>query len=165
MGQIVSTHGYRGEVCVLPLTDFPQRFRSGTRYFLADDLGEKEERLTLKRARAKGKMLLLTFAEINSLEEAARLKGTYLQVNPDEVEPLPPGSYYAFQLLGAKVYTHTGLYLGEIEDVFRTGANDVWQVKSVQGQEILLPAIREVILEVDLEKKRVKINPLPGLLD
>ncbi|HBT46320.1 MAG TPA: 16S rRNA processing protein RimM [Peptococcaceae bacterium] len=161
VGKVVSTHGYRGEVKVWPWTDFPERFRPGTRLFLAGGGGS----LTVARSRQHGKSVIIRFNEIPDLTSAEKLRGTILEVEPWEVEPLPPGRYYIFQLVGCRVYTEDGEFLGELRDVQQTGANDVFIIVTPRAKEVLIPAVREIVREIDLEQGIIKVKPLPGLLD
>lgn len=162
VGKVISTHGHRGEVKVWPWTDFPERFRPGTKLFLQD---RESYRLTVTNARHHGRNVILKFAEIADMAEAEKLRGAILEVEPWEVEPLPPGRYYIFQLVGCRVYTEEGELLGELKDVQQTGANDVFIVGGPGVKEILIPALKEVVKEIDIARKTIKVKLLPGLLD
>ncbi|WP_258361060.1 ribosome maturation factor RimM [Moorella sulfitireducens (nom. illeg.)] len=163
VGKIVSTHGVRGEVKVEPWTDFPARFRPGTRMFLQQ---EEETRLvTITAARSQGRHIILKLAEINDCEEAGALRGAILKVDQGEVEPLPEGHYYIFQLVGSRVYTTGGEFLGTLTEVLTTGANDVYVVLGTGEKEILIPALKEVVRKIDLDRKEITVALPPGLLD
>lgn len=162
VGKVISTHGHRGEVKVWPWTDFPERFRPGTRLFLHD---EGSCCLTVTGSRLQGKNVILKFAEIPDMTAAQKLRGAILEIEPWEVEPLPPGRYYIFQLVGCRVYTEEGKFLGELKDVQQTGANDVFLVGGPGAKEILIPALKEVVKEIDIARKTIKVKLLPGLLD
>ncbi|GFN23959.1 ribosome maturation factor RimM [Thermanaeromonas sp. C210] len=161
VGKVVSTHGHRGEVKVWPWTDFPERYRPGTRLFLA----QGDTCLTVARSRQHGKSVIVQFAEIQDLTSAEKLRGAILEVEPWEVEPLPPGRYYIFQLVGCRVYTEEGELLGELRDVQQTGANDVFVVVTPEAGEVLIPAVKEVVREIDVEQGIIRVKPIPGLLD
>jgi len=163
VGKIVATHGIGGEVKVEPWTDFPERFRPGTRFSLQK--GEVTYPVTVAGARPHGRHLILQLAEINDLEQAGCLHGSVLQVEPWEVEPLPEGQYYIFQLVGSRVYTTGGQFLGTLLDVLTTGANDVYVVKGAGNKEILIPALKEVVSGIDLARKEIRVALPPGLLD
>lgn len=162
VGRIVGTHGYKGTVKVKPLTDFPERFQKLQKLKIKQ--GETLAELTLDLVTFHQGMLLMKFQEINSIEEAAPYRNCYINVTADELYPLPEGSYYHFQLLGLKVDDLEKGYLGQISDVLETGANDVYVIKSEVYGEILVPAIKEVIREVDVAQGRMLIKLLPGLL-
>ncbi len=163
VGKIVATHGIRGEVKVEPWTDFPERFRPGTRLLLQK--GKATGAVTVAAARSHGRHLILQLAGINDLEQAATLPGSVLQVEPWEVEPLPEGHYYIFQLAGSRVYTTGGQFLGTLLDVLTTGANDVYVVRGAGDKEILIPALKEVVAAIDLARKEIRVALPPGLLD
>ncbi len=156
----MAPHGIHGEVEVEIHTDFPQRFVPGAR-FLA---GEHKTPLTVERVRPHKKRLLITFEEISDRTAAEHWRGAWLQVPIEDAWPLEPGEYYEFQLMGLEVWTEDAEYLGVIEHIIHTGANDVYVVQGARG-EVLIPAITEVILEVDIEAGRMTVHVLPGLLD
>lgn len=140
------------------LTDFPERFARGTRLSLSlPDM----PRITLHVAESrpfKGGYLV-RFVEINSVEAADRLRGGYLQVPIDDRMPLPEDTYYIDDLVGLEVYTDTGRYVGQIEEVILNPANDLYRVG-----EVLIPAVSEFVREIDLVARRVVIHVIPGLL-
>lgn len=164
VGEILSPHGVRGEVKVRPLTDFPERF-----YLLETvqvKLGEKMLQYRIEECRVLQHEVIIKFAGVCDRDAAATLRGGLIEIPPEEVMPLPEGHYYVFQLLGLPVYTVEGELVGRLKDVLPTGANDVYVVTdSRTNREILVPAIKEVIKEVDLDGEKIIINPLPGLLD
>jgi 16S rRNA processing protein RimM len=158
VGYISKPHGLQGEVCVYSLTDFPERFARGASLSLSlPDM----PRITLHVAESrpfKGGYLV-RFMEITTVEAADRLRGGYLQVPIDDRMPLPEDTYYIDDLIGLDVFTDTGRYLGQIEEVILNPANDIYRV----GQ-ILIPAVSEFVREIDLAARRVTIHPIPGLL-
>lgn len=162
VGKIVGTHGYRGIVKVEPLTDFPQRFQTTHKLKLGE--GNIEDELTLEACTLYRGTLLMKFKEIENREEAARYRGKFLNVTADELYPLPEGSYYQHQLIGMRVEDSVKGYLGRLTDILETGANDVYVINSDKYGEILIPAIKQVIREVDLTDKCMRIQLLPGLL-
>ncbi|MDN5345424.1 MAG: rRNA processing protein RimM [Clostridia bacterium] len=163
VGKIVASHGILGEVKVEPWTDFPERFRPGTRLLLQHKGGTS--RVTVREARSQGRYLLLKLAEINDADQARACQGAVLQVEPWEVEPLPPGHYYIFQLLGSRVFTTSGQFLGTLTDVITTGANDVYVVTGAGQKEILIPALKEVVRHINLARREICVEVPPGLLD
>jgi len=101
---------------------------------------------------------------IDSIEEANKWALAYVQILQDEVMPLPEGAYYIFDLIGCSVVTDAGVKLGEIVDVLTTAANDVYVVQG-EGEEILLPATKEVVKNIDLSNRSITVSLLPGILD
>ena len=121
------------------------------------------ERRTIVSARWQKGMVYLRLAGIEDREGAAELRGRLLAIPESELEPLPEGQYYRFQLIGLAVISTGGEELGSVSDVLSTGANDVYVVRGDRG-ELLLPATDEVVREIDLESGRMLVEPLPGLL-
>ena len=121
--------------------------------------------MMVENTRTAGQTVLFKFRGVDSRETAEALRGQHLMIPENEVYPLPEGSYYYFQLKGLSVYDQERGYLGILQDILETGANDVYSIKSEENGEILIPAIKEVVLRVDLEKKEMRIKLLAGLLD
>lgn len=163
VGKILGTHGYKGTVKVMPLTDFPERFRPQQRFIV--NQGANLVEFTLETSSPHRGQLLIKFKELNSLEEAERYRNAYIHVEPKDLQTLPEGHYYHFQLVGMEVYDAEKGYLGKLTEILETGANDVYVVRSDRYGEVLIPAIAQVIGEVDVKQNRMQVNLLPGLLE
>ncbi|HWP96508.1 MAG TPA: ribosome maturation factor RimM [Syntrophomonadaceae bacterium] len=163
IGVVGGSFGVRGELKVLPLTDYPERFQVLKEILLVG--GPNRERLTVEENKPHGQFYLFKFQGINGREAAERYRGWYLMIPESEIYPLPEGSYYYFQLKGLSVYDRDRGRLGVLQDILETGANDVYVIDSEQYGEILIPAIKEVVLKVDLEQGEMHVHLLPGLLD
>ncbi|NLV20981.1 MAG: 16S rRNA processing protein RimM [Syntrophomonadaceae bacterium] len=163
IGKIVGTHGYKGTLRVLPLTDFPQRFKDLQQINLSQ--GKKVTRHKIESCSPYKDLLLMKLEGIDDLETAQLYRNALLGVEEKDVFPLPPGYYYHFQLVGLAVYDREKGYLGILKEVLETGANDVYAVDSEVYGEILLPAIKDVILDVDLTAQKMTVKLLDGLLD
>lgn len=170
IGQIVNTHGNRGEVKVMPITDDPSRFEEIEQVYAvaaADEMKSEAKAprrpLTIETVRYHKKMVLITFKEVADMNQAEAVKGYYLQLPESELKPLPEGRYYIYQLEGLKVYEGERCY-GTLTEVLQPGSNDVYVVRDGQ-QEILIPALKTVIKKVDLEAGRMEVVLPPGLLD
>lgn len=163
IGRITGTHGYKGTVKVEVLTDFPQRFKKLKTVKISQRNMVAE--MAIETCSSHQGRLLMKFKGIDSSEEADKYRNAFLNVSVDELYPLPKGSYYHFQLIGLKVYDSEVGYLGELTDILETGANDVYVIKSEVYGEILIPAIKEVIGEVDLNSSSMQVKLLPGLLE
>jgi 16S rRNA processing protein RimM len=165
IGQIINTHGNKGELKIYPLTDDINRFYELKKvYIKSAGPGENYISYTIETVRIHKNNALLTLQEIPDMNEAEKLKGFYIEIPRDEVRPLPEGSYYIFQLVGLDVYESDN-YLGKLHDVLKTGGNDVYAVRTPENKEIYLPAIKSVILNIDLDHGRVEVKVPPGLLD
>ncbi len=170
IGEIVAPQGNRGEIKVMPHTEFPERFQEMDRVRLFAKKDEEPRRIVeVEGCRFHKGAVILKLKDIDSIDEAEELRGMFIKVGRDEVVPLPEGSYYIFELVGLECVTTTGVSLGRITDVLQTGANDVYVVKPNPGvttmSEILIPAIDEVVLDISLEKGQVLIELMDGLLD
>ena len=159
VGRIVGAHGLHGEFKVDVITDFPERFRPGAELILE---GEAEPR-RLESVRRHKNFLLVRLSGLSTRSDVEQLRGLHLLVRRQEAMPLPEGEYYADELEGLAVITDTGIELGSLVEVMWTGVNEVYVVQGSFG-EVLLPAIAEVIQEVDLEAGRMFVHLLPGLV-
>lgn len=162
VGKFRRTHGLRGEMVMEILTDFPERLRSGLTVFVGEEHAEHKIRT---RRRHGNNMLLLNLDGYQTPEQAAELRNQYVYVRSDMIPALAEGEYYHHQLLGLTLISETGQRLGVLEQILETGANDVYLVRAENGREILLPAIDDVILAIDLAAGEMKVHLLPGLLD
>ncbi|MCW5877592.1 MAG: 16S rRNA processing protein RimM [Anaerolineales bacterium] len=152
-------HGLRGEVMVSLETDFPERLQTGTRLFLSEDYTP----VTIASRRPHADGLLLSFEEFPTHEAVQPFRNEPLFVSIEDRPPLPAGEYYHHQLFGMHVLDEGGENLGQLADILVTGANDVYLVRAADGEEILLPAIPQVILSVDPAAKQMRVHLLPGL--
>lgn len=175
VGQIVASQGRAGEVRVAPLTDFPERFRELRRVYLAKgpasnpkatgDLYEAQ----VEKVWFHQQFVIVKLAGVDSIEAASALRGRYLLIPDSERIKLPEGRYFISDIIGLEVLLEDGEVLGRVVDVLQPGGNDVYVVKG-SGRyrpkgEILLPAIRDVIREIDLQGRRMLVTQMPGLLD
>lgn len=162
IGSVATTHGIHGEVKVFPTTDDPARYKKLKEVIL--DNGKEQKTVHIVNARFFKQMVIVKFKECNTMDEAEKLRGYELYVTREHAVPLSENEYYVADLIGMQVMTDEDALLGVIEDVLQTGANDVYVVR--QGdKEILLPAIRDCILSVNVEQAVMKVHVLPGLLE
>ena len=157
IGRVGAPWGVRGAVRVLPLTDRRAQLAAGRTVTVAG------ERRTIESTRWQKGMVHLRLSGIEDREAAGELGGRLLAIPESELEPLPEGQYYRFQLIGLTVISTGGEELGRVTEVLSTGANDVYVVSGDRG-ELLLPATDEVVREIDLETGRMLVKTLPGLL-
>ncbi len=164
IGEIVNTHGVRGEVKVLPLTDSQERFNDLEWVYLEDSNGSIKKQDIEGVKHIKG-TVILKLKGIDSIEAAEAVKGHFLLVNRENAVRLPSGSYFICDILGSDVRDLSGVSLGKLTEVLHTGSNDVYVVKDGEGREILLPALKSVIREVSVEEGVIKVVIPEGLLD
>ena len=165
VGHIVGVHGLRGEVKVELYTDFPERFAPGAVLLAGEDLVEE----TIEQVREHKTHLLVKFAGVDGRSAADELRNLWLFVDEADAAQLEEGAYWIHDIVGLDVFTAQGKLVGRITDVLETGANDVYVVAAAgdfnRGREVLLPAIDDVILAVDLPQKRMTVQLPDGLLD
>lgn len=161
-GVISSTHGVRGEVKVFPTTGEPERFRTLKKVYL--DTGRERIRLEIAGVKFFKQFAILKFRGIDNINEIERYRGCSLWVEREDAVPLEEDEYYIGDLIGMEVFTEDGNKFGVLKDVMETGANDVYIVDTPEHGEILVPAIHDCILDVDIEEKKMKIHLLPGLI-
>ena len=162
VGQIVNTNGLKGLLKVNPFTDDITRFERLKTIFIE----HKKELLEfeIESVRYQKKQVLLKLKGIDTIEEAEKYREDYLKIKRNKEEKLPEDTYYIVDLIGLDIYTEGGELLGKLDDVFSTGSNDVYVVKNSEGKQILLPAISDVIKNIDLEQKKIVVNLIEGLL-
>ncbi len=143
----------------MPQTDFPERFEVGAELWIEHEGGP----FKVERVRWQKGQPVLKLSAVDDRDHAESLRGRYLRVPGSHLAELEEGEFYLFQLMGLEVVTDGGRQLGRLKDVLQTGANDVYVVDSPAG-ELLLPAIADVIRDVDLTAGRITVHLLPGLM-
>ncbi len=161
VGVISSTHGIRGEVKVFPTTDDPMRFKKLKKVLL--DTGRERLELEVQSVRFFKQFAIVKFKGIDNINDIERYKGKGLFVPREDAVPLGEDEYYIADLIGMEVFTEDG-HFGVVRDVMETGANEVYIVESDEHGEVLIPAIRQCVLDVNVEEKKMKIRLLDGLI-
>ena len=162
IGEIVAPFGLAGEMKVRLETDFPERFDK-LREVCVRRSEEEAQLYAVENTRPHKGQILLRLRGIASIEDAEKLRNTFLQVRPKDAVHLPKNEYYIYDLIGCEVFNHDGRSLGRLNSVLRGGGNDVYVIGEGKA-EVLLPAIKEVVREVDLTRRRIVVTPTPGLL-
>lgn len=162
VGVITTTHGVRGEVKVYPTTDGPERFLELDYVLL--DTGKELRKLEIKNVKFFKNLVILKFKGVDNINDIEKYKGRDLWIPREEGQELEEDEYYIADLLGMSVILEDGREFGTLKDVMETGANDVYIIDSAEHGEVLLPAIRECILDVDLEKNVMTIHLMKGLI-
>ncbi|OAT79515.1 ribosome maturation factor RimM [Desulfotomaculum copahuensis] len=163
IGKIVNTQGNRGQVRVVPLTDFPERFAQMEQVLVAR--GESRRLYHIETVGYHKRFVIVKFAGVPDMNAAQALKGALLQVTRDQLVPLPADTYYVFDIIGLRVYTGTGEYLGTVRDVLANPAHDVYVVQEGVKPPLLVPARKEMVREIDLPGKRMVVALPAGLRD
>lgn len=163
VGAITQTHGLRGEVKVFPTTDDAKRFKKLKEVIL--DTGREKIPLEIESVKFFKNLVILKFKGIDNINDIERYKGKALYVTRENAVKLKKDEYFIADLIGVEIYDETDTNIGVLENVITTGANDVYEIKLSDGRDLLLPAIKQCVLEVDMDKRRMKIHILEGLLD
>jgi 16S rRNA processing protein RimM len=162
IGEVVGVFGIRGEIKVLPATDFPQRFAAGEQFFA----GEQRRPYRILSSRPHATLYVLRLDGVDTTSDAERLRGQRLYVPETALAPLPPDRYYRHDIVGLRVEHVNGAYLGVVTDIIEGGSQDVYVVRNESAaREYLLPAVKAFIRSIDLAAGVIRVEPIPGLFD
>ena len=164
IGEIARPHGLAGQVRVTPLTDEPERFTRVRECVLWDAAADRREPRVITAARLAGDHVLVSLAGCETVDEARRLVGTLVALPEAEALAPGPGRFYPWQLAGCRVVTEEGREVGRVARIETTPAHDLWVVDA-GGREVLIPAVAEIVAEVDVAARRVVVRPPEGLLE
>ena len=162
VGVISSTHGVRGEVKVFPTTDDVKRFKKLKKVIL--DTGKEQLPLEIEGVKFFKQFVILKFRGIDNINDIEKYKGKSLLVDREHAVKLKKDEYFIADMIGMDVFTEEGELFGALKDVMETGANDVYIIEMTDGKEVLVPAIKQCILDVDIENRKMVIHLLEGLL-
>lgn len=163
VGVITSTHGLRGEVKVYPTTDNPQRFKRLKQVIL--DTGKEKLELEIEGVKFFKQMVILKFKGIDNINDVEKYRQKKLLVTRENAVRLGRDEYFIADLMGLQVLDEEGKEIGKLRDVMQTGANDVYIIDMTDGRELLLPAIKQCVLEINVEEGWIRVHILEGLLD
>ena len=163
VGAVIKRHGVRGEVKVWPTTDDIHRFDELSEVVLKTP--SRETKVSLEEVKYFKNIVILKLSGIDSMDEAEKLRGADLYVERADAVPLSEGEYYIGDIIGMKAVTEDGMELGIIRDVIDTAANDVYAVRREGRKDLLIPAIKQCIKAVDLERNVMTVHLIDGLLD
>ena len=163
VGKIVNTHGLRGEVKVVPWTDYPEQFEDIEYAYVKTK--DDYERLTLSGVKYQKGNIIVRFKEITDINDAEKYKNRVLYAERDMLGELPDGVYYIADLIGLTVVTDDGREIGKISDVINTGASDIYEVKREGMKNLLIPVTDETVLNVDIDGGSVTVHLIDGLED
>lgn len=163
VGAITQTHGLHGEVKVFPTTDDANRFKKLKEVIL--DTGKEKMHLEIEGVRFFKQFVILKFKGFDNINDIERYKGKNLYVTRENAVKLKKNEYFIADLIDLEIYDENDVPIGVLKNVIETGANDVYEIVLSDGRDLLLPAIKQCILDVDMEKRRMKVHILDGLLD
>lgn len=173
VGVISTTHGIRGEVKVFPTTDDAKRFKKLKKVFL--DTGREQMELEIEQVKFFKNMVILKFRDIDDINQVEKYKGKSLLVTREQAVKCDKDEYFIADLIGLEVTAEEKI-LGKVADVLQTGANDVYVIQVAEDspfisrvpdkkKELLLPAIKDCILRIDMEQRKMQVHLMPGLLE
>lgn len=157
VGKVLAPWGTQGQVRVQVLTDFPQRFAPGAKVYI------DRQPMTIDHCAWRKGNAIIKLRDIGCFKEAEQLRHKTVEIHHSQLQPLPEGQYYHFQLIGLEVWTIGGELVGKITEVLTATSNDNYVVSSARGK-VLIPAIADVIKSIDLNHQRLVIEPMAGLL-
>ncbi|MCI6867403.1 MAG: ribosome maturation factor RimM [Lachnospiraceae bacterium] len=163
VGAVTNTHGIAGEVKVFPTTDDPKRFKKLKHVLVDSGNGMKE--LEITGVKFFKNMVILKFKGLDRIEDVMAYKGKNLYVTRENAVKLKKNEYFIADLVGMDVFTEDGERLGSLRNVIQTGANDVYEVAMENGKDVLIPAIRQCIIDVNVEEAKMTVHLLEGLLE
>ncbi len=167
LGRVVGAHGQRGELRVRVLGDGPEQLLRLPRARLGSTTEDSEARSYAVIGARPGRPgeVRMGLEGVEGRDEAKALRGLFVMVDPVDLERLPPGEYYWYEFIGCRVEGDDGRVIGTVREILQTGAHDVLVVESESGESLLLPAAKALLREVDIERRRIVIGLIPGLLD
>lgn len=167
VGKVVNTHGLRGDLKILPQTDFSDvRFAVGNTLSLQSEDSKQQIPVVITASREQKGLFYVKFKGFNDINEVEKYKGWLLKVSEADLAELEEGEYYYHEIIGCMAVTEEGEELGTISEILSPGANHVWVVDRIKpkGKQILLPVIDEVVLDVDVKSKKVTVRLMEGLI-
>ena len=162
IGQIVNTFGIKGFVKVNPWVNDVTRFDDLKKVYIK--IRKELKALEIEEVKYHKNQVLLKFKGVETVEQAEMLRNAILEIDRKDAIPLEEGEYFIADLLESEVYTDEGEKLGILEDIFNTGSNDIYVVKNELGKSILLPRIKDVFKEIDVENKKIIVHLIEGLI-
>jgi 16S rRNA processing protein RimM len=169
IAMLVAPHGIKGEARAIMLTDFPQRFKKLKEGYLVKE--QERLKVNIMYSDTRGKFVILKFAGFDTPEAIENYRNYFLEIDRNDAVKLPKGHYYIHEIIGLEVFDNTENYLGKVIDVLQTGANDVYvvqredSVKKTGNKDLLIPAIKEVVREINIESKKMYVRLIEGLND
>ena len=160
VGKIVNTHGIKGDLKVLPLTDYMERFEELDWVYIDGN----DERFYIKNVRYMPAVVLLSFKGYEDINLVKRFKDKYLFIDENQRRDLPEGTYYIADIIGLDVYTTKGEYIGRVKDIIQTSSNDVYVIEGEGSREIMIPAVEEFISGICLGEGKIIIDPIEGMV-
>lgn len=164
MGKIVRPHGIHGELRVVPMTDWPERFESLKSFYLVNEREGDGRWVQAEESRIHGDDIILKLRDIEDRNTAETLRGYELWVSRETLPPLPEDMYYISDLIGCSVKIMGGRVIGTVKDIHKMAAQDIYVI-DIDGREVMIPAVKEFIQQIDIRRGEIIITPIEGLLN
>ncbi|QGG56680.1 ribosome maturation factor RimM [Paenibacillus sp. B01] len=165
VGEIANTHGIRGELKIVPHTDFAERrFAPGSKLSIQKDGQQGAVLVEVQNARSHKNVYIVKLKGYEHINDVEKFKGSLLKISAEQRDALDEGEFYYSDIIGSEVVTEDGERLGVVTEILRPGANDVWVVELESGKELLLPYIDDVVRKVNVRAKQITVRLLEGLL-
>ncbi|MFY4773864.1 ribosome maturation factor RimM [Metabacillus sp. RGM 3146] len=166
VGKIVNTHGVKGEVRVVSITDFAEeRYKKGNKLYIFKEKSSEPMEVTIASHRSHKSFDLLTFEGFTNINQVEPLKGSVVKIPDSQLGNLEEDEFYFHEIIGCKVETAEGEEIGTVKEILTPGANDVWVVQRSRKKDVLIPYIEQIVNEVDIKAKKIVISPMEGLLE
>lgn len=160
IGKITGTHGLKGDLKILPLTDYPERYFNLKQVFVGNE--NKHQCMEIEKVSKHKNFYLFKFKAIADINDAEHLKNDFLLIKEEDAVVLPEDTFFIHDIIGLEAYLNNGSYLGKVKEVIETGSNDVYVINGEAGEK-LIPALKDVV-SIDLKNKKIIVNDMPGLL-
>ncbi|SER05830.1 16S rRNA processing protein RimM [Gracilibacillus ureilyticus] len=165
VGKIVNTHGIKGEIKVVRITDFDNRFDIGTTLYIKQNGTNELIKVEVDGHRQHKQFDLIHLKGFDNINDVEKYKGSLLVVDKEQLEELEDNEFYYFEIIDCDVYTTGEKYIGKVKEILSPAANDVWVVRDENNKDILIPYIEPVVKKVDITEKKIIIEPMEGLLE
>ncbi|MTI47685.1 ribosome maturation factor RimM [Sporosalibacterium faouarense] len=160
IGKIVNTHGIRGDLKVIPLTDDTKRFEDLDTIYIENE----KEVFNIEKVWYKKNLVMIKFKGYDNVNDVLKFKNRFLLIDKKDAVELPENTFFIHDIIGLKVFTVDGEEIGLVKDVLQPGSNDVYVVKT-KGKDALIPAIKDVVKEVNIQEKKIVIDPIEGMIE
>ncbi len=161
VGKITNTHGIKGDLKVLPLTDYFERFEELEWVYIE---GFKDK-FYIENIKYKPTLVILSFEGYGDINLVEKFKDRYLLIDESQRRDLPEDTYYIADIIGLDVFTVKDEYIGKVVDIIQTGSSEVYVIRMDNRKEIMIPSVKEFMPDISLEKKRITIDPIEGMIE
>ncbi len=161
VGKITNTHGIKGDIKVLPLTDYMERFEE-LEWVYIDGYKDK---FYIKSVKYKPTTVILSFKGYDNINLVEKFKDKYLLIDDTQRRDLPEDTHYIADIIGLDVYNVENEYIGKVKDIIQTGPNEIYLIKCKDNKEIMIPSVKEFIPEVSVEEGKIIIDPIEGMIE